>query len=141
VHGSLHHFLKAEAQHGVRVTMPLIYRFALDIARGVGYLHRRCNVVQRDLKARNILVDQSLNAKVSDFGLSRVIDDQVSAKLTACGTPAWTAPEIVKMVRLHVVPPGLVSRSYTNQLKMHVRRSATLTKLMYILSASFCGKS
>lgn len=100
VHGSLHHFLKNEAQHGVRVSMSLIYRFALDIARGVYYLHRRANVLQRDLKARNVLVDESLNAKVADFGLSRIMaevgDDN---KLTACGTPAWTAPEIVKMER------------------------------------------
>jgi len=43
---------------------------------GVYYLHRRCNIVQRDLKARNILVDESLNAKVADFGLSRVLDEK-----------------------------------------------------------------
>lgn len=99
VHGSLHHFLKAEHTHGVRITMSLIYRFALDIARGVYYLHKRCSVVQRDLKARNILVDESLNGKVADFGLSRVLDESEKNKLTACGTPAWTAPEIVKMER------------------------------------------
>jgi hypothetical protein len=101
-HGSLHHFLKTPHEHGVPITMSLIYRFALDIARGVYYLHRRCSVVQRDLKARNILVDGSLNAKVADFGLSRVLDDEEQAeqnKLTACGTPAWTAPEIVRMER------------------------------------------
>ncbi|RYY36458.1 protein kinase [archaeon] len=159
-HGSLHHFLKLEAKHGITITMPLVYRFALDIARGVLYLHRRVSVVQRDLKARNILVDGSLNAKVrggytihtatrgwarsppcllsdglpvcaelwrtgsmpwrhrsalhprararapvcpvlqvADFGLSRILNDEVSNKLTACGTPAWTAPEIVKMER------------------------------------------
>ena len=44
VHGSLHHFLKNEASHGIRITMSLIYRFALDIARGVYYLHRRCSI-------------------------------------------------------------------------------------------------
>lgn len=64
VHGSLHHFLKASHEHGIQITLSLILRFALDIARGVYYLHRRCSVVQRDLKARNILVDGSLNAKV-----------------------------------------------------------------------------
>jgi serine/threonine protein kinase len=67
VHGSLHHFLKTEHEHGVRITMSLVYRFALDIARGVYYLHRRCKIVQRDLKARNILVDESLNAKVREL--------------------------------------------------------------------------
>lgn len=99
VHGSLHSFLKTEHEHGTRISMSLIYRFALDIARGVHYLHTRCSIVQRDLKARNILVDESLNAKVADFGLSRVIDLNEKNKLTACGTPAWTAPEIIRMVR------------------------------------------
>jgi serine/threonine protein kinase len=98
--GSLHHFLKHEADHGVRITMSLIYRFALDTARGVYYLHKKANVWQRDLKARNLLVDESLNVKVADFGLSRVMAEAgEDAKLTACGTPAWTAPEIVKMER------------------------------------------
>lgn len=52
---------------------PLPTRYACS---GVYYLHRRCNIVQRDLKARNILVDESLNAKVADFGLSRVLDEK-----------------------------------------------------------------
>lgn len=64
VHGSLHDFLQRDAKHGVRVTMSLLLRFALDIARGVHYLHSTCGVVQRDLKARNILIDERLTAKV-----------------------------------------------------------------------------
>lgn len=96
-HRSLHHFLKNEDKHHIRITMSHVLRFALDIARGVYYLHRKQSIVQRDLKARNILVDESLNAKVADFGLSRVIDEEEANKLTACGTPAWTAPEVVRM--------------------------------------------
>lgn len=64
--GSLHHFLKRENEHGVRITMSLIYRFALDTARGIYYLHKKANVWQRDLKARNLLVDESLNVKVAE---------------------------------------------------------------------------
>ncbi len=98
VHGSLHEFLRSETTHSIRITMSLVYRFAVDIARGVKYLHNKQNIVQRDLKARNVLVDASLNAKVSDFGLSRVMTETgADGNLTACGTPAWTAPEIVRM--------------------------------------------
>ena len=48
-HGCLHDFLKRDAKHGIKITMSLITRFALDIARGVYYLHRKCKVVQRGL--------------------------------------------------------------------------------------------
>ena len=47
------------------------------------------------MKSRNILVDENLNGKVADFGLSRLKDED--AGMTACGTPAWTAPEVVRM--------------------------------------------
>ncbi|CAK9033269.1 Glutamine synthetase leaf isozyme [Durusdinium trenchii] len=98
IYGSLHDFLstrKAENDPEDLVTLHRIIRFGIDIARGVNYIHQKCNIIQRDLKARNVLVDVHLNAKVADFGLSRLKDED--AGMTACGTPAWTAPEIVKL--------------------------------------------
>jgi len=98
-YGSLHTFLRPEnaAVHGIPITMSLLYRFAVDVARGVQYLHR-LGVIQRDIKARNVLVHESLQCKLSDFGLARVVEDpREEAALTACGTPAWTAPEVVKL--------------------------------------------
>lgn len=99
-HGSLYSFLRRDSTHGIPITLSLQHRFALDIARGMRYLHTRRFVIQGDLRARNILVDQSLNAKIADFGLSRVIGDDLEAeqsKLTAFTTPAWTAPEVIRM--------------------------------------------
>ena len=96
-YGSLYSFLRSEKTHKVKINMNLCVKFAIDIARGVKYLHDRCNIIQRDLKSRNILVDKSLNAKVTDFGLSRNKKNGASStNMTACGTPAWTAPEIIK---------------------------------------------
>jgi len=66
-----------------------------DAARGVHYLHslEPC-IVHRDLKSSNLLVDESLRIKVADFGLARIKEDNVT--MTRCGTPAWTAPEVIR---------------------------------------------
>ena len=79
---------------GQQVTM------ALDIARGMEYLHGRTpSVLHRDLKSPNLLVDENLRVKITDFGLAREKDTTIEGKtglMTVCGTPLWTAPEILK---------------------------------------------
>jgi len=53
--------------------MALKLRLCLQIARGLAYLHDRAPpIIHRDLSSANVLLDRSLNAKISDFGLSRV---------------------------------------------------------------------
>ncbi|KAL8100430.1 hypothetical protein AgCh_032624 [Apium graveolens] len=70
---------------------------ALDIARGVNYLHR-CSppIVHRDLKSSNLLVDKSWNVKVGDFGLSRLKYGTYLETITGKGTPQWMAPEVLR---------------------------------------------
>uniref|UniRef100_A0A6B2L8V8 Protein kinase domain-containing protein n=1 Tax=Arcella intermedia TaxID=1963864 RepID=A0A6B2L8V8_9EUKA len=71
-----------------------IRRICLDTCRGMTYLHGE-NVIHRDLKARNLLIDKDWNVKVADFGLARSFNEQPGT-MTACGTPTHAAPEVIK---------------------------------------------
>ncbi|XP_026457416.1 probable serine/threonine-protein kinase drkA [Papaver somniferum] len=59
---------------------------AVDIARGLNYLHR-CNppIIHRDLKSSNLLVDKNWNVKVGDFGLSRYKNGERDATVEGSG--------------------------------------------------------
>jgi hypothetical protein len=67
---------------------------ALGVARGMAHLHA-ARIVHRDLASRNVLLRLSpLTAKVSDFGMSRIVDDDGSGEtMTLTGPIKWQAPE------------------------------------------------
>ncbi|GMH11912.1 hypothetical protein Nepgr_013753 [Nepenthes gracilis] len=58
--------------HGSALTWHIRMKIALDVARGLEYLHEHCNppIIHRDLKSSNILLDSDFNAKISDFGVA-----------------------------------------------------------------------
>ncbi|XBJ06650.1 hypothetical protein VPH35_012283 [Triticum aestivum] len=71
-------------------------RIILDIAKGMCYLHEGCRrkIAHLDIKPQNILLDENFNAKVADFGLSKLIDRDQSKVMTMMrGTPGYMAPE------------------------------------------------
>lgn len=72
----------------------LLFRnIALGIARGVEYLHQQ-HIIHRDLKPANILLDNSLNPRIADFGVSREAATEY-ATMTKIGTPTYCAPEVL----------------------------------------------
>ncbi|KAF6253092.1 kinase-like domain-containing protein [Scenedesmus sp. NREL 46B-D3] len=72
-------------------------QMALDIARGMNYLHTSTPaIVHRDLKSPNLLVDRDWTVKVCDFGLSRVKSATFLTSKSHGGTPEWMAPEILR---------------------------------------------
>ncbi|XP_056170681.1 G-type lectin S-receptor-like serine/threonine-protein kinase SD2-5 isoform X2 [Syzygium oleosum] len=71
-------------------------KIILDIAKGLNYLHEDCRqkIVHLDIKPQNILLDGNFNAKVADFGLSKLMGkDQSQVVTTMRGTPGYLAPE------------------------------------------------
>ncbi|KAG2653961.1 hypothetical protein PVAP13_1NG417600 [Panicum virgatum] len=72
-------------------------RMALDVARGMNYLHN-CSpvIVHRDLKSPNLLVDKNWVVKVCDFGLSRMKNKTFLSSRSTAGTAEWMAPEVLR---------------------------------------------
>lgn len=96
--GSLFRLLHRAGQHGaLQLNDQRRIRIALDVARGMNYLHScRPPIVHRDLKSPNLLVDKDLTVKVCDFGLSRVRRSTWLSSKSQAGTPEWTAPEVLR---------------------------------------------
>jgi len=79
----------------VRLSWHTKMRMALDICCGMNYLHMGTPpVLHRDLKSANLLVTDSLQVKLSDFGMAR-LKAHCQALTGNCGTLQWAAPEVI----------------------------------------------
>ncbi|KAK3224421.1 hypothetical protein Dsin_011446 [Dipteronia sinensis] len=89
--GSLYDFLHKEK--GV-FKLPSLLKVAIDVSKGMNYLHQN-NIIHRDLKTANLLMDENEVVKVADFGVARV--QAHSGVMTAeTGTYRWMAPEVIE---------------------------------------------
>ncbi|KAL2462136.1 Protein kinase superfamily protein [Abeliophyllum distichum] len=95
MHNSSLEFQLHGPSHGKSLTWHLRMKIALDVARGLEYLHEHCNppVIHRDLKSSNILLDSNFNAKLSDFGLAIAGGNSHKTNIKLSGTLGYVAPE------------------------------------------------
>jgi len=78
---------------GNKISWEFRRKVALDIAKGVLYLHNQSPpILHRDLKSLNILLDYAGNAKLADFGWTRIKAKVMTSKI---GTYQWMAPEVI----------------------------------------------
>ncbi|KAK8685479.1 hypothetical protein V6N13_041480 [Hibiscus sabdariffa] len=100
---SLAQILLGKQQNRIKLGWEARQAISLGVARGLAYLHEEVkpHIVHRDIKASNILLDQNLIPKVSDFGLSRILRNNVSHISThVAGTLGYLAPEYALSGRL-----------------------------------------
>lgn len=82
-------FLIGPKETQINLDWPTRQKICLGIARGLAYLHEESmlKILHRDIKAANILLDQDLNPKISDFGLAKLdTEDQSHITTKAFGT-------------------------------------------------------
>ena len=88
--GNLFSFLKKRRKVSEK-TAKFLYK---QIILGIKYIHSH-NIVHRDIKLENILIDLNNNIKICDFGIGRVLSDPNQLLYDQCGTPMYIAPEIL----------------------------------------------
>lgn len=83
-----------------KISLFHLMRIAKEVALGMNWLHNaKPQIIHRDLKLTNVLLDNELSARICDFGLSQekfspfLRDPSTGAK----GTPLWMAPEVLRL--------------------------------------------
>ncbi|KAA8526742.1 hypothetical protein F0562_009029 [Nyssa sinensis] len=93
-HALLSTFGPEECQ--LKLDWPTRHKICIGIARGLAYLHEesRLKIVHRDIKSTNVLLDENLNPKISDFGLAKLDEeDNTHISTRIAGTYGYMAPE------------------------------------------------
>lgn len=71
-------------------------RIAIGVARGLNHLHTQENMVHGNLSSSNVLLDEQANARIADYGLSRLMTSSATTVVAIAGTVGYTAPELAK---------------------------------------------
>ncbi|KAG8390149.1 hypothetical protein BUALT_Bualt01G0053500 [Buddleja alternifolia] len=95
--GSLATFLHARAPD-TPIDWPTRMKIAKGTTRGLLYLHNNVNIIHGNLTSSNVLLDEHTNAKIADYGLSRLMTAAANANVIAtAGALGYRAPELSKL--------------------------------------------
>ncbi|KNA23893.1 hypothetical protein SOVF_020500 [Spinacia oleracea] len=102
-YGSLADVLHDPKKAKIKLNWSARKKIAIGAARGLVFLHHNCipHIIHRDMKSSNVLVDENLEARVSDFGMARLmsaVDTHLSVS-TLAGTPGYVPPEYYQSFR------------------------------------------
>lgn len=77
----------------VNLSLDTVKSIARDVVCGLKYLHAK-KIIHRDIKPSNLLINETMQVKICDFGLSIVFDERKLNK-DRCGTRNYLPPEVV----------------------------------------------
>ena len=132
-------YMHMDLDHGMKTypNIPLPYktRILRDVAYGLAYLHS-IPIIHRDLNAGNVLLTESLRAKIADLGVAKLFDSEVAMKRTrtVCpGAPDFMSPESLSWSpkysdKLDVFSFGHLAIYLVNQEAPHVEDSTILAR-------------
>ena len=100
---SLQSYLKSKPNRKLdEIEVKRLYKALVE---GINYCHGK-NIVHRDIKMENILIDDNKNVKIIDFGFSIISEPDKKLNIF-CGTPSYMAPEIVSKINYKGTPADI----------------------------------
>ncbi|XP_028756218.1 putative leucine-rich repeat receptor-like serine/threonine-protein kinase At2g19230 isoform X2 [Neltuma alba] len=143
--GDLRQHLSGNNKHALKWKNRL--QIALDAARGLEYLHDGCKpaIVHRDLKTTNILLDENMEAKIADFGLSRAFANDIDSHVSTrpAGTIGYLDPDF-GIILLELITGQPAAKRHPNNtvslLLQWVTPKVKNKDIQYIVDPRFQGK-
>ncbi|XP_045160378.2 serine/threonine-protein kinase PLK1-like isoform X2 [Mercenaria mercenaria] len=82
-------------KHRKTLTEPEVRYYMGQLVDGVKYIQEH-DIIHRDLKLGNMLLNDDMDVKIADFGLATRVEFEGEKKMTVCGTPNYIAPEVLQ---------------------------------------------
>ncbi|KAL3668260.1 Protein of unknown function, DUF547 [Phytophthora oleae] len=93
--GDLDAFLRLQQERAAPLSEPAIMRIFIQIVLALQYLFGK-HILHRDLKPKNVMLDGDGIVKLSDFGVSKILQNTLDSAQTITGTPHYMAPELLE---------------------------------------------
>ena len=99
----LENYVKSLSEKGKFIDEEEFKNILAQVAIAIETLHRDLYICHIDLKPANILIFADIKVKLSDFGFLKEIDKS-SISISKCGTPIFTAPEVLGVIKGRILP-------------------------------------